>query len=77
MPRFLGWCDACLDFYPISREEWEKQLVEFAQIAISAEPNGTTGPCLQLCPECKKKQGSRSGKRVRCRKVASRSRRSR
>src|SRR5437660_5710124 len=44
MPSFLGWCDACLDFYPISREEWEKQLVEFAEIAVQRRTQWRSGP---------------------------------
>jgi len=75
MPNFLGWCDACLDFYPISREEWEKQLVEFAQMAISSEP-GTTAPCLQLCPECKRSK-SQSKQKGRCRRTAAKSQKGR
>jgi hypothetical protein len=71
MPSFYGWCDICVDFYPISQDEWEKQLVESAQLALNAERKGKTAPSLQLCPECKKKQNPQARQRDRCKRTAS------
>ena len=61
MPSFYGWCDLCLKFYPISNDEFEKQVVEFAQIYINDDPEvqaqagKTTLPGLQK-EECHRAQ---------------------
>jgi hypothetical protein len=70
MPSFYGWCDICVDFYPISRDEWAKQLVESAQIALSDYPK-TAQVGKQLCPDCKKKIAASKSKRP-CREASAR-----
>ena len=54
MPSFYGWCDICVDFYPISREEWETQLVESAQIALNTERNGKRFPAFSSVQSVKR-----------------------
>jgi hypothetical protein len=55
MPRFYGWCDFCVKFYLISMDEWERQVIECAQIALSDNPKIHAKAGKQLCPECEKK----------------------
>lgn len=69
MPRFYGWCDICLKFYPISTDEFEKQVVEFAQHAISDNPEIRAKAGRQLCPECEKKNTAQKPQ-TRCRRAA-------
>jgi hypothetical protein len=55
MFKFYGWCDLCVKFYPISMDEWQRQVVEFVQIALSDDPEIQAKAGKQLCPECEKK----------------------
>lgn len=69
MPSFYGWCDLCLKFYPVSVEECEKQVVEFAQIALSDDPEIQAQAGKQLCPACKRKSATAHKPHRRCRKA--------
>jgi len=72
MPSFYGWCDLCGTFYPISTDEFERQVVEFAKIAINDDPEMRAEVGKQLCPACKQKNGTarKSRRRCRCSRIA-------
>jgi hypothetical protein len=51
--EFFGCCDRCLDFYPVTGEEWLNQLGEAAQQIMDESSDKSAKPHLQLCPICK------------------------